>query len=190
MSDNILTKIRTINPVQRRNPTAVHTMIDIAENVIRNPQQAAPILYGTQVRLPSQNNDTTLTDLDINLSDMGGSRFSVFPNTDPQTLADLLNYIDANWPSGGGGGGVTYYDYYATNTTNLGLAGGEVTDGSRTTWTLDHVPAANSLFVYRNGKYLTPILEYTLSSATITILAGDSPAALSVDEVISGKYSV
>lgn len=84
--------------------------------------------------------------------------------------------------------GATPIVVYADPTTHrllVDLGGGstsfvdnEVVSGSNTTFTLANTPIAGSVHVYGNGQRLTPGAgnDYTISSATITILSGSYSA--------------
>jgi hypothetical protein len=90
----------------------------------------------------------------------------------------------------------------ATLTSQLGTAGSSNSnaafvdaetpagtfDGANTTFTLSKIPfPASSLAVYRNGVLQTLGVDYTVSGATVTFLAGSAPKA---SDLVSTYYRV
>lgn len=52
--------------------------------------------------------------------------------------------------------------------------GGSV-DGTNATFTLANAPSGNSMHLFRNGLYMTPAFDYTLTGSTFTFIAANVP---------------
>ncbi len=52
---------------------------------------------------------------------------------------------------------------------------GGTVDGSNATFTLANAPSGNSMLLFRNGLYMTPSFDYTLTGNTLTFVTADIP---------------
>ena len=73
---------------------------------------------------------------------------------------------------------------------------GGIVDGTNNTLTLVNTPLGSSMLLFRNGLYMTPAFDYTLTGSTITFLTGAVPqpgdtltASYRVDTSASGNIS-
>lgn len=57
----------------------------------------------------------------------------------------------------------------------------EVVSGSGTSWTLANTPTTGTLLLYANGQRLTPIVDYSITGATITTVLSWSAGTLLAD---------
>lgn len=62
-----------------------------------------------------------------------------------------------------------------------------VTDGSNATFVLADIPYATSLMLFRNGLFMTPGFDYTLSDQTITFVAGAIPQS---GDTLTATYKI
>jgi hypothetical protein len=64
---------------------------------------------------------------------------------------------------------------------------GGIVDGTNNTLTLANTPLGMSLMLFRNGLYLTPGFDYTVSGSTITFATGAAPQA---GDTLTASYRV
>lgn len=72
--------------------------------------------------------------------------------------------------------------FYTSDSGAVGIASGEVPDGSRTTFELDYEPLNEMVVIFINGRH-RPEVDYSVSAATITF-----DTAPRSDMFISGFY--
>ncbi|MDP9053079.1 MAG: hypothetical protein M3N93_02060 [Acidobacteriota bacterium] len=64
---------------------------------------------------------------------------------------------------------------------------GGIVDGANNTLTLQNTPLGSSLMLFRNGLYMTPNFDYTLSGSTLHFVAGAVPQA---GDTLTASYRV
>jgi hypothetical protein len=64
---------------------------------------------------------------------------------------------------------------------------GGIVDGTNNTFTLAYTPQGSSLMLFRNGLYMTPNFDYTLTAQTFQFAAGATPQP---GDTLTGSYRV